>query len=74
MKAKFEAHLDGINLLNGDISALQAALPSCGSSGASQSSAAGQLRQLMENVSCCLKINVFSYRFKFLLSGGRSQS
>jgi len=57
VKAKFETHLEGINLLNGDISALQAALPSCGSSGASQSSAAGQLRQLMENVTWRFETN-----------------
>jgi len=50
VRAKFENHLEGIRLLNGDVGALQAALPSCGSSGASQSSAACQLRQFMENV------------------------
>ncbi|XP_059478622.1 programmed cell death 6-interacting protein [Neocloeon triangulifer] len=50
VRAKFETHSEGIYLLDGDISALQAALPACGSSGASKSSAACQLRKLMENV------------------------
>ncbi|CAB3369072.1 Hypothetical predicted protein [Cloeon dipterum] len=50
VRGKFENHLEGIQLLDGDLSALQAALPSCGSSGASKSSAACQLRQLMETV------------------------